>query len=989
MVTPKILINTITKYKSYFSIMHAMKKMMKSPKFIMQDYFISDKIIKSGKVVILFSEKNTMKTKKTQGILKRKFSFAQRFVVVLLFAALLLVPGALKPKPAEAVGVVAVVGIAATVMTILDYACQVYKTSQGSTFCRINQAATQRQVWVDIGDVIQIPIDIEFGFKNTWSISKDEWIYFEYTVFYDGAIIHQQRIPETGYAGKDEDCGAHVQNQLLMGMDEWECRGFNSHNLKIVAAVYDDGYFKLNNSGPTWQNHAYFQNWSLWDSKPRYRWINVNADASTNTEIIVLNPYWGDDFHIINRMEHTGPVGSVYFKLKIHGSHDAGGESIVTHPGTCMIHVVELPSKEGWIWEFDHPNPFPLGDHEVKQVQFDGTHATPEHPGHTVHYSDRLNFTAKGKFNMPPKPRLTGQAKTDYENYCDSQSWETEVLYNGRRQDGRCFPAIMDAYCTQPAETQAPRVTPESQRTAPPDEQGTYRERTRPPVTPGSTNRDDGTIDIPDSGRSVITPGEGMWPGRYDTDGNPFDPPPTGWKSLIDPADIDDEMWDPKTLDWDSFIQKVEFVDYALDGDIITGTVINDARKVNPEVPFDFSKLDGDIIVGNVVVDDYPVEPVGKPLTDPTGKYTSIEWVALITGGGGIVSLINPGDKKKKLGEIITFSPDDIPNPFLNRTIDPQPYPSERIMPDDTWVYSPKDQPEYSPEIPEDSPPFTPENYKPPSPDTAYPNPEDIYKPDSPAVYETPDPVWDDLIINPDEYLPPVVEHFPEIIKPGETVDAFGYFPRRVIDNPLVPSEGGDLLGLGLGPVDESNVGINDLVKLPPLASSSIDYRCYIPPNTEPGEYEVYEILNDGTVLPTNQITTAVKLTSEGTPVLKSNERGKITLTLDAGDYEFPEGEILYLEIMNFTTNIIQFDSGTAFIVPCDLSDGKTEIEIPFTGKQVGEYSVRVNYIKPDDMMSDDEFHNFLANGFDKSYLDAVTQDDFIELEEAAIKFEN
>ncbi|MCD6217891.1 hypothetical protein J7L05_08540 [bacterium] len=918
---------------------------------------------------------------------RRNISPVQRFVVIILLAVLILVPGAFTPKPAEAIGVVAVIGIASTVMTILDCATKVYKQSQGSTFCRINQAATQKTVWADIGDVIQVPIDIEFGFSNAWSISNDEWIYFEYLVFYDGELMYQERIPETGYAAKDEDCYVHVQNQLLMGMDEWECGGFNSHNLKIVAAVYDDGYFKLNNSGPTWQNHAYFQNTSLWDSTPRYRWINVNADASANTEIIVINPYWGDDFHIINRMDHTGPVGTVYLKLKIHGSHDAGGESIVTHPGTCNIYVEELPSTGGWIWEFEPSNPFPLGDHEVKDVVFNGTHATPEHPGHTVHYRDKLNFTAKGKFNMPPKPSLTGKAKTDYESYWDSKTWETRVLYNGRKQDGRCFTATMDAYCRQPASTDTPATTPGS-ATTPSSGQGSYNQRTRPAVTPGSSYRGSGTIDIPDNGGGVITPGEGMWPGRYDTDGTPLDPPPTGWKPLIDPADMDDIMWDPKELDWDKFKQKVEFVDYALDCDIITGTVINDARKVDPEVPFDFRNIDGDIIVGNVVVDDYTVEPVGEPLTDPSGKYSSMEWVTMITGGAGIVSLINPGNKKTELGEITTFVPDDIPNPFLKRSIDPSPYPSERIMPEDTWVYSPKDQPEYSPEIPEDSPAFTPDGYKPPSADTAYPNPDDIYKPDMPTVYETPDPVWDDLIINPEEYLPPVVKHFPEIIKPGETVDAFGYFPKRVIDNPLVPTESGDLLGLGLGPVDKSDVNISELVKLPPLATSSIDYRCYIPTNTEPGKYEVYEILNDVTVLPTNQITTAVKLTSEGTPVLKSNERGKITLTLDAGDIEFPEDEILYLEIMNLTTNIIQFDSGTAFIVPCDLSKGKAEIEIPFTGRQVGEYSVRVDYIKPDDMMTDDEFHTFLSNNFDRGYLYAVTQDDFREIEEVAKKLE-
>ena len=66
-------------------------------------------------------------------------SFTRRFILVFIMVTLMMVPGAVKPRPAEAVGVVAIVGIATTVASLLDYGYKIFKTSQGATSVKINQ----------------------------------------------------------------------------------------------------------------------------------------------------------------------------------------------------------------------------------------------------------------------------------------------------------------------------------------------------------------------------------------------------------------------------------------------------------------------------------------------------------------------------------------------------------------------------------------------------------------------------------------------------------------------------------------------------------------------------------------------------------------------------------------------------------------------------------------------------------------------------------
>ena len=124
--------------------------------------------------------------------LKRTFSPAQRFVVVILLAILMVVPGAVEPKPAEAVAVMAVIGVVTAVVSILDYGHQIYKSSQGSTFCRINQAATQKTVWADIGDIIQIPIDGYFWIVLTFLFITGR---FQIFVYYMIKIYRLHLIP--------------------------------------------------------------------------------------------------------------------------------------------------------------------------------------------------------------------------------------------------------------------------------------------------------------------------------------------------------------------------------------------------------------------------------------------------------------------------------------------------------------------------------------------------------------------------------------------------------------------------------------------------------------------------------------------------------------------------------------------------------------------------------------------------------------------------
>ena len=94
----------------------------------------------------------------------------------------------------------------------------------------------------------------------------------------------------------------------------------------------------------------------------------------------------------------------------------------------------------------------------------------------------------------------------------------------------------------------------------------------------------------------------------------------------------------------------------------------------------------------------------------------------------------------------------------------------------------------------------------------------------------------------------------------------------------------------------------------------------------------------------------------------------------------------MYLKVTNFTENIIRFDTGNSFVIPCPAGDGRKSIEVSFTAVQVGQYSVQIDLVHRVDFMEPHQFEAFMSNGFSDEYMDSVTQDEFNELEELAEK---
>lgn len=815
----------------------------------------------------------------------------------------------------------------------------VLEVLEGGSSVKVHDLFEGERIYANIGDLVQIPVRIEYQHENTWD-GRDEWIFFEYSVVLDGAEVAWGRIPEQGYF-KDQDVGRVLRKDLWIGLERWECGKEYKRTLAVYGNIYDDApraglsetYGGRNDrKDPQSSTRMHKAIWGI-QSDGKFHDARPLAEDSKSLDLIILNPFYGTKPTAIkNKMEHGEPIGALYLERELHWKPFVQSGKGVFSPNVCDVQIEPLESlPPEWIWKLNIPNPSPLSRGSGITVRYDGHHVEPDHWGETVDYWGLNSYIASGKFNTPP---VSKEYKDLLTSHWDQQSWSTIFLYGGITQSNKCFPAEYRAYCRQDR-TSSP-ATASGDRTKG-DPALAERYKGKPVITPsgddqapGDPKPKGGTNDpleewekrgwtdppgawpLPDSLKSGEAAREGA---RTPEPANPVEEwekrgwtdPPGAWPDLKNPEGIiKDALKDVDTKEYDGVQKSVVSPRFALENDLITGTVVLDSREAKGRNVLLFD-VNPKLVSGLVTLDDTPVIAASEPTVSQSGKNAWLGWMAVAGVSASSVNLISKG-KPDHAGTVDVFPRTDVPDPFPSNAQD-----------DEFASYISR--------------------------------------------------IWIENAGRDPGEIPPVIQFTPTVIEPGGAATFFGFFPNRKFYDEMGHSENPyELAGIGLGPVDDIASDRSEVTELLTLASSSVEYRALVPLDIPVEQFRIYVILGNGEVLPTEHITSVIDYITEGTPVLRTQSRGQLTIRLKTPENEGFDSQPVYLSVENLTPDIITLDNGQSQTTRLDGAQD-SDLVVPFTANRMGEYNVRIGISDPGSMITREQAEWLIANRFDQGMI--------------------
>lgn len=809
----------------------------------------------------------------------------------------------------------------------------------GGTSVKVQDLFEGEKLYASIGDLVQIPVRIEYQHEITW-YGRDEWVFFEYSVLLDGAEVAWGRIPEQGYF-KDQDVGRVLRKDLWIGLDQWKCGEENKRTITVFGNVYDDAPYaglsetfggKNDKKDPGSSTRMHKATWGN-QSDRKFHDTRILAEDSKSLDLIILNPFYGTKPTAIkNKMEHGEQIGALYLERELHWKPFVQSGKGVFSPNGCDVQIEPLESlPPEWLWEMNLPNPSPLHRGSEITVRYNGHHVVPDHYGTTVDYWGLNSYVAIGKFNIPP---VSKEYKDLLTSYWNEQSWSTIFLYGGITQSNQCFPAEYKAYCKQDRSS-SPATAPGANAKG--DTALANRYKGAPVITPSGDDRahkepksQGGTKDpleewekrgltdppgawpLPDSLKTDAAVREGAKPPDQaspveEWEKHGWTDPPGSWPDLKNPGGImKDTLKGADTKKYVGVQKSLIIPRFALENDIITGTVILDSREAKEANVLLFD-VNPKLVTGLVTVDDEPVIHAGEPTVSQSGKNAWLGWMAAVGGSASAVKILSK-DRHNPAGSVDVF----------------------------------------------------------PRTDVAYPFPADVQDAEMASHLSR---IWADNAGGDPGEIPPVLQYAPAVIDPGGTATFYGFFPHRKFRDEQVSSENPyELAGIGLGPVDSYLADRREITALLTLASSSIEYRALVPPNIPQERFRVYVLLGNGEVLPTEHITTVVDFITEGTPVLSTRSRGQLTIRLKAPENAGLEKQPVYLSVENLTPDIIMLDNGQSQTIRMNGEPG-TSLVVPFTANRIGEYGVSLGIKEPGSMITNEQAEWLISNRFDSGMM--------------------